>query len=160
MAIPTHIDITYTCGHTINEDLSAKAPGRRKSWANWASRNSECVDCWKKKNKNTWRLEQLENAEANAKKLELPELEGSEKQLEWAPIFRNDLLINAHQELTEGSNPAMTEEEFDEKILDPARKITRAGWWMSNVDSESEDLEVLISTAFDQDPGSVNENPY
>ena len=116
------------------------------------------MDCWKKEHKDDRRVQQLEVAADNAKKLELPELEGSDKQLAWAPIFRNDLIIDAHSDLTEGEDAPMTEEEFDARILTPARSITRAGWWMDNSDADSEDLEELVSTALDE--GDTNENPY
>lgn len=159
MAIPTEFDITFTCGHTESRDLSGKPPGKRKSFANWLSRNGECIDCWKKNHKDERRDQQMQIARDNAKKLELPDLDGSAGQLEWAPIFRNDLIIQAHSDLTEGDDAPMTEDEFETRILIPARKITRAGWWMDNSDSDSEDLEELVTTALD-DPSDTTENPF
>lgn len=158
MAVKTHYDVTFTCGHTETRDLSDRPAGKRASFAKWLARKGECVDCWKKAHKDDRRIEQLDVAAANAKKLELPDLEGSEAQLAWAPIFRNDLIIGAHSDLTEGDDPAMTEDEFDARILTPARKITRAGWWMDNSEALSEDLEELVSTALDE--GDTNENPF
>ena len=158
MAVQTHYDITFTCGHTETRNLSDRPAGKRASFAKWLARNGECVDCWKKEHKDDRRLEQLYVAAANAKKLELPELEGSEKQLAWAPIFRNDLIIDAHSDLTEGEDASMTEEEFDARILTPARSITYAGWWMDNSKAASEDLEELVSTALDD--ADTTENPY
>lgn len=158
MAVQTHYDITFTCGHTEHRDLSDRPAGKRASFAKWLARNGECVDCWKKKHEDDRRVQQLEVAAGNAKKLELPELKGSEAQLAWAPIFRNDLIIDAHSDLTEGEDASMTEDEFDARILTPARSITRAGWWMDNSSAASEDLEELVSTALDE--GDTNENPY
>lgn len=158
MAVQTHYEVTFTCGHTETRDLSDRPAGKRASFAKWLARNGDCVDCWKKEHKDDRRLAQLEVAASNAKKLELPELEGSEAQLAWAPIFRNDLIIGAHSDLTEGDDAAMTEEEFDTRILTPARSITYAGWWMDNSGAASEDLEELVSTALDD--GDAAENPF
>ncbi|WP_112235313.1 hypothetical protein [Kocuria sp. BT304] len=158
MAVQTQYEITFTCGHTETRDLSDRPAGKRASFAKWLARKGECTDCWKTEHKDDRRLERLDVAAGNAKKLELPELEGSDAQLAWAPIFRNDLIIEAHSDLTEGEDPAMTEEEFDARILTPARSITYAGWWMDNSRAASEDLEELVSTALDDGDGS--ENPY
>lgn len=76
-------------------------------------------------------------------------------QLEWAPIFRDSLIQNAHEELCRGEAAAMTEDEFEDRIMAHARMISRAGWWMGNVDSEPEDPEELVSTALD-DEDQVN----
>lgn len=159
MAIPTHFDITFTCGHTEKRDLSAKPAGKRKTFAKWLSHNGECIRCWKENHKDERRLQQMQIAESNAQKLDLPQLDGSKSQLEWAPIFRNDLIIQAHSDLTEGEDAPMSDDEFEERIMVPARKITRAGWWMDNSDSESEDLEELVTTALST-PTDTTENPY
>ena len=95
------------------------------------------------------------SARSSVEKLGLPELDGTPKQLEWAPIFRDSAIQNAHEELCRGDDPAMSEEEFEERIMSHARMITRAGWWMDNADAEPGDLEELVSTALD-DEDQVN----
>lgn len=161
MAVQTTFDITFQCGHTEQRDLSDRPAGKRKSFANWLSQQDECSACWRENNRDKINEKRREAALQNQKALDLPDLEGSEAQLEWAPIFRNNMVMNAHEELVRGDNAAMTEEQFEERVLDPARKIVNAGWWMDNVDAEPEDLEELVTTALDDAvAGTVNENPF
>ncbi|MCP3425842.1 hypothetical protein NBM05_07430 [Rothia sp. AR01] len=158
MAVPTKFDIKFNCGHSETRDLSDKPAGERKGFANWLG-NSECRKCWRDSNKDEYQAKQLENAKQNQKALGLPDLDGTEAQLKWAPILRNNLIVHAHSDLTEGEDAELSEDEFEQRILEPARLITRAHWWMDNADSESEDLEELVTTA-GEEPGIVNENPY
>lgn len=150
MAIQRTFEINFECGHSETRDLSDKPAGKRKSFANWLSQQN-CFSCWKEETKDERAAQRREAAAQNAVKLGLPELEGSEKQLEWAPIFRDSVIQNAHEELCRGEDAALTEEEFEERIMSHARMITRAGWWMDNSESEPEDLEELVSTALDDE---------
>lgn len=157
MAVKTKWDITFGCGHTEERDLSHKPAGKRAGFANWLARQDECSDCFKKNNKDEIAAKQLEAALQNQKPLGLPDLDGTESQLKWAPIFRNELIVDAHDALVD--NGDMTDEDFDSRILGPARTIVRAGWWMDNIESAPTDLEELVTTAGDE-PGNVTENPY
>lgn len=150
MAVQTEFEITFACGHEETRDLSDRPAGKRKGFANWLA-GQQCTACWKKENKGEYLEERREAAAADAKKLGLPELEGSDKQLEWAPLFRDSVVKNAFEELVRGEDAAMTEAEFEERIMTHARMITRAGWWMDNSDAEPEDLEELVSTALDDE---------
>lgn len=159
MAVKSKFEIEFACGHTETRDLSGKPAGKRKGFANWLGQQN-CFECWKDETKDERAEQRREAVEANAKKLGLPPLEGSDRQLEWAPIFRDSVIQNAHEELCRGEDPAMSEEEFEERIMEHARQITRAGWWMDNSDSEPEDLEELVSTALDdEDEFNGSENP-
>lgn len=154
MAIQKTFEIEFACGHSEKRDLSEKPAGKRKGFANWLSQQN-CFECWKDETKDERAEQRREAAASNAQKLGLPELDGSEKQLEWAPIFRDSVIQNAHEELCRGEDAAMSEEHFEERIMTHARMITRAGWWMDNSDSEPGDLEELVSTALD-DEDQVN----
>ena len=79
--------VTYTCGHTAT--LSLYGP----SWEvdrklRWLQENSMCSDCYKK-NGSQKRAEELEKAKENARRRNLPELAGSEKQVAWAMTIRD-----------------------------------------------------------------------
>ena len=161
MAVQAKFDITFQCGHTETRDLSDRPAGKRKSLANWLSQQDECTACWRENNKDELNTKRREAALQNQNALDLPDLEETDKQLEWAPIFRNNMLMNAHEELVRGEDAAMTEDQFEERVLDPSRKIVNAGWWMDNVDSDPQDMEELVTTALDDAvAGVVNENPY
>lgn len=157
MAIKTHYEIKYSCGHKETKDLSERPAGKRASFAKWAERQ-KCSTCYRKDGMESQRAEQLADADAFAERCHLAPLEGSEAQLRWAPIFRHRLLGRAHDLLV--MEQEITEEEFDERILNFARKISRAGWWMDQIDAEAEDVEELVSTAFHDSAETITENPF
>lgn len=160
MAVQTDFEIKFACGHKETRDLSDRSAGKRKGFASWLARQ-ECTECWREANKDERLEERREAASKDAVKLGLPDLEGSEKQLEWGPLFRDSLIKHAHEDLCRGEDAVMTEPEFEQRILEPAKLITRAGWWMDNSDAESEDLEELVTTALDDDgPSNGSENPF
>lgn len=160
MAIPTKFNITFACGHEDEVDLSDRPAGKRVGFANWLSRR-DCTACWKKANASEDIEKRRERAETNAKKWELPELDGTAKQLEWAPLFRDQIITTAHESLVMGDDAAMTDDDFETRIMAHARHITRAGWWMDNSKAEPEDVEELVSTALDDDETTNGtENPF
>lgn len=150
MAVQTTFEIEFACGHKETRDLSDKPAGKRKGFANWLA-GKDCLACWREGTKDQRTKARREAAAANAQKLDLPDLDGTENQLMWAPIFRDSVIQNAHEELCRGEDAAMSEEEFESRIMSHARMITRAGWWMDNSDAEPGDLEELVSTALGDD---------
>lgn len=154
MAVQTKFEIEFSCGHEETRDLSDRPAGKRKGFASWLA-GQKCSECWKKETRGEHLEERREAAAADAKKLGLPELDGSDKQLLWAPLFRDSVVKNAFEDLVRGDEASMTEAEFEDRVMVHARAITRAGWWMDNSDAEPEDLEELVSTALD-DEETVN----
>ncbi len=67
-------DITYSCGHAGTVELYGKT-SERESKIRWYETTAVCPECYKK---------QQEAAAETTTKYELPELEGSEKQVAWA----------------------------------------------------------------------------
>ena len=67
-------DITYSCGHAGTVELYGKT-SERESKIRWYETTAVCPECYKK---------QREAAAETTTKYELPELEGSEKQVAWA----------------------------------------------------------------------------
>lgn len=161
MAVATEYEIDFSCGHTETRDLSYKPAGDRQGLANWLSKKGTCSECFKKQKGKEDLEERMQEVTAGKQRLELPDLGGSEKQVKWGELNRDKLIRAAHEELTEGDAPEMTEDEFEARILVHARRINRAGWWMDNKDAEVEDLEELVSTALDDgDAQAGTENPY
>lgn len=157
MAIKTHYEIKFSCGHKETKDLSDRPAGKRASFAKWAERQ-KCSKCYRQEGMETHRAEQLVDADAFAERCQLEALQGSDAQLKWAPIFRHRILGRAHELLV--MEQGVTEEEFDERILNFARKISRAGWWMDQVEAEAEDVEELVTTAFHDSGETITENPF
>lgn len=67
-------DITYSCGHAGTVELYGKT-SERESKIRWYETTAVCPECYKK---------QQEEAAETITKYDLPELEGSEKQVAWA----------------------------------------------------------------------------
>lgn len=170
MAIPTTLPIEYKCGHNRKRDLSDVPAGKRKSRAKWYSDNFDCPDCFnqakdqdKQQDANQRGLDALSFSEDH----ELPELDGSEKQVQWATIIRHETLAA----VVEADEPATDPEE----VLDAARQITFAGWWMDNLnwterkehDMNADDYAELILTGpaaqqerDEHQAQTETENPY
>jgi hypothetical protein len=161
MAVATKYDVTYKCGHSQIRDLSKTPAGKRAGFAQWLH-TQPCFNCSDRENKEQRRVQRIQDAERFTQRLDLPPLNGTERQLMWAPIFRHELIDAAHSFLvTEApAEAALTEEEFESRILDYARRLTRAGWWMSNSKTDAEDFEELITTAQDEDDEGIEENPF
>lgn len=133
MPVPTKVRIPYRCGHTAAADLSKIPAGKRKSRAKWYSENFDCPDCFKQQRQKSSEQDANQralDAEAFAEAHELPELDGSEAQIKWASIIRHETVA------------AVVDDEADDTgaVLDAARQIRWAGWWMDNLNwSERKD---------------------
>lgn len=127
MAVKTKFSITHTCGHARTRDLSSIPAGKRKSRAKWYGENQTCPDCFKAEKQQQQATDSNQralDAQEHAEHHSLPELEGTEKQVYWASVVRHE----AVSEAVEHADPAQQQE-----ILDAARQITWAGWWMDNL---------------------------
>jgi hypothetical protein len=90
--------ITYACGHTGDEQLYGPTKDR-ESYVVWAEDNKICPDCWQKKKEEERAArvaEQKATAEALREELQidLPELEGTPKQIAWARDLLTQLIAN------------------------------------------------------------------
>lgn len=164
MAVATDYEIEFVCGHSEVRDLSAKPAGERKGYAAWLER-SKCTDCWKRSS--TRQLSKEVQAARDAAQKEaiadqerngLPILQGSTKQAAWALKARYLLLKAAYEDLVEIGE--MGEEQFEETVLEPARVIDRAKWWIDNREYGSQELLQLLADPGGSASGTVSENPY
>ncbi|GAB3252574.1 hypothetical protein [Arthrobacter pigmenti] len=148
MAIPTTLNIKYTCGHTQGTDLSHIPAGRRKAHAYGLAKNKDCTKCFAKKNeagRQQWlqqrNAQTLAEAEVFEQTHELAPVEGSEKQIPWATRVRYELLKAAMD------SSAVSETTYNNSILPAARTIVKASWWITNSDTAAEDVEEIVTTA-------------
>lgn len=74
-------EINYTCGHTSTVQLFGKCSERERK-IEWMERQ-ECPECRRKR--------EAEEAVKVTEGLELPELEGSEKQVAWAKMKKSGI---------------------------------------------------------------------
>ena len=159
MAIKTALPIDFSCGHTETVDLAHVPAGRRKNHAFGLGKNRVCTKCFKaqgsadldKLNRQT-----LLDAAEFEQEHDLPELTGSEKQINWATRTRYLVLagiLDQHDEATAS------------EVLEAATTLTRSGWWIENCtdkDLDTDDHIELITTADESGrPEPIEtENPF
>ncbi|WP_405013556.1 hypothetical protein [Kitasatospora sp. NBC_01539] len=164
MAVKKIWKITHSCGHETERDLSSRPADRRAGYAEWLAKQ-ECTDCWRaskegdEQDKAAWlaakRAEEQAESDAWSEQYRMPPLEGTDRAVAWGVRCRHQILSAAYTALVlEGE---MTEAEW-EGIEDPARTITRAGWWIDQRASEPADLTELLEAATEQD--RPVENPH
>jgi len=166
MAIKTEWTVTHECGHDQDHDLSAKKAADRAGFARWLA-TKECSDCWRasqgqSQDKEAWLAERrAEEAKVIAQwegKSEMPSLDGSEKAVEWGRRVRYQLMSSAYDYALESG---LEESEFIDAVETPARRITRASWWIDQRDMDPADVPELVDSAT-SDPAvdTGTENPY
>lgn len=160
MAIATVVKVKYKCGHQEDADLSHIPAGRRKAHAYGLSKNRVCKSCFtktQKKDTADWlakkNAQELLDADQFEEEHQLLALQGSEKQVPWGTRERHHLLAAAlelHKEAGESAD----------QILEAARLITRAGWWIDAAGTEDEDVFELVTTAEPTAEVDESENPF
>ena len=130
--------ITHSCGHESEMDLKDSAgnePGPRsltKSVAFHSGR--ECKECWKSG-------KQAETASALTRFGELPELGGSDKQVYWAKVVRDQTLIGVGEwlDLLDSDENVVTVEKYLQTV-DNAEEVVaeyRANMAQSRIDRDA-----------------------
>jgi len=165
MAIPTIWPITYTCGHVENRDLSDKPAGKRSGSAKWYGAKFTCSRCFKKANgsgetdaeRDARHAKEADERRAEAERDGLPvDLVGSEKQVDWALRVRQQLLRGAYTALVEEGD--LDDADYEATVLEPARPIDRARWWIDNRDIDPVDLPELLADPGALEDGATTEN--
>ncbi|KQQ18756.1 hypothetical protein ASF48_17720 [Rathayibacter sp. Leaf299] len=163
MALPTVFEIEHSCGHVAERDLSDKPAGKRAGLAEWLGK-SPCFDCFKAENASTVSAEVKAGREARraeaiewATTHELAVLRGTDKQKDWAFRVRHEMLAASYEALVVGDG--MAESDYDKSVLEPARLVDFAGWWIDNRNVEVRDLPELLADAGLDERASSTENP-
>ncbi|MCX5100364.1 hypothetical protein [Streptomyces sp. NBC_00439] len=164
MAVKTIWQITHSCDHQADRDLSNRAADRRAGFAKWLA-NQECTDCWRtskegaEPDKAAWlkakRAEERAESEAWSQQYRMPPLDGTERAVTWGVRCRHQVLAAAYTALVLEGETSKTEWEEIEKA---ARTVTRAGWWLDQHSSEPDDLTELLQAATGAD--RTTENPH
>lgn len=164
MSTETTIEIEHKCGHAVSKDLSNIPAGDRAGRARWLA-SKPCFECYRKRSNRELskeikeeRAELAAAALADQEQSRLPILTGPPKVADWGTRVRFELLRDAYAELVEAGD--MDDADWEEQILERARRIHRGGWWVDNRDATIEALVEALA-----DPGTTedrveNENPY
>ena len=126
-----YYDVKHCCGHT--ESVQLYGPTKNREWRIHQMEQELCSECW---------AAELERRNAeNAKKaqeMELPPLQGTEKQVAWAETLRMEFI--ASYERNYANRPMRVDpmlencsnDEYAEAVL---KEETRASWWIDHKDS-------------------------
>ena len=142
MAVATKYKIKFTCGHSEIKDLSDTPAGKRANKATWMGKNFSCNKCFKAQGQQELakdNAEMLAEAEVFEEENDLPELEGSEKQIPWATRIR-------YTTLAAGLEHEQASEERINEILEAARTLTKCGWWIDYKDMDPDEVYEVVTT--------------
>ena len=118
------VNITYSCGHEGTIEVFGKAEERERK-IKYFEEYGLCPDCYKEEKKG--------EEKAFAEKYELPELQGSEKQISWAESIRKEKIEEFEKE-----KPAIRKgagDDFADFLNDFTTnyyKNTSASWWIDH----------------------------
>lgn len=132
--------VKCSCGHEIEVNIYGKE-SERESKIKWYETEAVCPECYKSKMEN--------ERKAAADGLNLPELEGSEKQVAWAEKIRAAFIrsyestVNTYAKGTQEQREA-TKKAIDAATANPRVKLYKkviavfeeksAKWWIENRD--------------------------
>ena len=162
------MEIEHACGHTQDRDLSNVPTEQRRNKA-WGWSQQPCTECFKKASSRklsrefqqkvaSERAAEREAALADQARSGLPLLRGSDKQQAWALTVRFNMLKGAYEEFVAAGR--MTETEFEESVLEPARRIDLASWWIDQRKTSAEALPTHLSSPGLAEDEFANENPF
>lgn len=125
-----HYDITYTCGHTDRVNLIG--PHRSRAARINYMESGPCFECYK--------VEKHQAAREQAQEMDLPLLDGTPKQVEWAESLRVQILAKIDAELVaiEAKTPPDHVPTADDRAVLHAVAVitteTSARWWIDHRD--------------------------
>ena len=90
-------DVRFSCGHTVTVQLYGKESDRQRT-IEWYKNYGLCPECYKKKIAEE-KQAAADEANAEAKKMGLPDLKGSEKQVAWANTIRGSIMKEVNEDL-------------------------------------------------------------
>ena len=143
--------VTYRCGHTDTVGLFGSAK-QRENKLTWLE-TSLCTECWK--------AQQAADAANKARAMELPELTGTEKQVNWAQSIRIKLLDDVEfflSELERCNKSAVksgkgTQEQLDAinekiaKVEGMIKQQSEAKWW---IDHRFDTGKIIVTEIYKQ----------
>lgn len=128
--------IVHRCGHRVQWDLSHKHPNDRFGFARWLALR-DCTSCWwakRRRHEQQFRRRHRTRRPAIEVKtwelaIGMPALSGSDKTVVWAHKIRHRLIIAALQAPV---HPRDATNQAVLAMIEHARGITAAGWWIDH----------------------------
>lgn len=150
-------EILFACGHTAIIQLYGKHK-ERYSYIEWCKEHRVCPECYEKAKleEKEERLaeykKEAEEAKIEAEAMELPQLEGSEKQINWAMYIRKKLLPVADEAYISLEQNFDLKQYNKEKFLELAKEWlhkftlqTKASFWIDHRYAGERDLALACA---------------
>lgn len=131
-------DVTFSCGHTDRVQLYG--PGKeRDRWIEWAENSGLCPECYEEMKRKQYE-EKVQKAQEEAQEWGLPELTGTEKQIAWANVLRQNAIkefkvLKEHikDEFLAETFGMLSSRDFAEMLFNRIlKRETTAKWWIEN----------------------------
>jgi hypothetical protein len=140
-------NITYICGHEGTVKLNG--PKRTREWIVSNKEKELCPDCYKKHLEEERAAERAAAQEA-AKEQELPDLVGTEKQINWALVLRETYLNRLGKLLQTYSLKADIDSVIIQNAIEDIQNETSAYWWIDNRDSADWQIEEILTRRYSE----------
>lgn len=129
------VDITFSCGHEGTIEVFGKAEEREQK-IKYLKEFGLCSACYK--------AEKQAEEKSFAEKYELPELQGSEKQISWAESIRMEKIKafeNEKPAIRKGAGDDFA--DFLNEFADKYYKNNSASWWIDHREWKTFKKELL-----------------
>lgn len=129
------VNITYSCGHQGTINVFGKSEERERK-IKYFEEYGLCPDCYK--------AEKQGEEKSFAEKYELPELQGSEKQISWAESIRMEKIKafeNEKPAIRKGAGDDFA--DFLNEFADKYYKNNSASWWIDHREWKTFKKELL-----------------
>ena len=144
-------DVERACGHEETVVLFGKTKDRE--WRLEREAEKLCYECWQKQLKEEHEKENQEAAEA-AKEMNLPELQGTEKQIAWAETIRQSMINQIEEFIYKNVKPEHRNNPKLRESVEHIKSKTEARWW---IDNRSLDYTSKISDLLEKAAKEVKE---
>jgi hypothetical protein len=130
---------TYTCGHDGRTNVIG--PIKNRQWIADRYFEKMCEECWQQHSKEQREKINKETAE-KALEMELPELQGTPKQVAWANTLRHTLIEDAEKRIEKHQERGKLErvEKIRNQLHYVLSQKNNASWYIDNRNLHVEDV--------------------
>lgn len=121
-------EVTHSCGHTERHQLIG--PHKSREWRISCLEGELCQECFEAK-----RAEENTKAAEENRELGLPELKGSQKQIQWAETIRKAILEALEERFKEVEDATDEQKREYFQALDVLMAKESASWWIDHRDA-------------------------
>ena len=134
--------LTFACGHEGKVHLTGSR-NNKEGMIRWYEECGRCPECKRKafEKERQKEIEELNNKiEKIKEEFNLPELNGTEKQVAWATSIRFEKIIGIIEKFNKEDNMTNISKKMQDIFVDQIEKIDDARFWIDNRDAENNEI--------------------